>query len=298
MLNIQKVLLTTDFSESARKAMVHAAELAGRSQAELIILHVRTLFQDDPNNPEHQFLDQERYDRFVAESLDQAAESLGSRAQVRREVRRNVSPAAGILDFCAEQGVDLVVMGTHGRSAIGHFFLGSVAERVVRHAPCPVLTVGSGHKPYKDNPLYRKILVAFDFSEHSIDAAGKAIDVAALYDARVKVFYALEQEVHPAFFATWKMSIEHHLDEIADNANRALREALGEEAVANLDIQVQIGDDRSDKEIAELAEKEQFDLVVLGTHGLSGLDRALLGSTTERVLRIAPCPVLTFKLDH
>ncbi|HSR67545.1 MAG TPA: universal stress protein [Acidobacteriota bacterium] len=297
-MRIKKLLFTTDFSEPARQALPHALELARKFGSQIIVLHVRTLFTDDPSNVEYQFLDEDRYEDFLDKNLKKASQPLSSEVSFETAVVRNVSPAAGIVEYAEENKVDMIVMGTHGRSALGHFFLGSVAEKVVRHAPCPVLSVGpKGQDHYIDQPDHAEILAPFDFSEHSIAAVGKALELAEAFGANVHVLYVLEQEVHPAFFATWKLSVEQHLGEIRSNAIKALEEELGEATAARVDLTVKIGDDRSDREISRYCRDKDIDLIVMGTHGLSGIDRALLGSTTERVIRKAPCPVLTFKLE-
>ncbi len=295
MFEVRKILFTTDFSEAAHRALPHAVEFARRFKAEITVLHVRTLFTDDPANAEYRFMDEEMYEEFLQSNLETASQSIDDGVKFGTAIVRNLSPAAGILEYSQENGIDLIVIGTHGRSALGHFFLGSVAEKVVRHASCPVVTVGD-KDDYIDRPAHRKILSAFDFSEHSIHAAGKAMEIARRFDAHLVVFYSLEQEVHPAFFATWKLSVEHRMEEITSNVFKALSEALGEKAVQGIEVEVRIGNDRSDREIGRYCQENGIDLIVMGTHGLSGLDRALLGSTTERVVRKAPCPVLTFHL--
>ena len=295
MPTIVKILFATDFSEASHRALSHAVEFARRYKAELTILHCRTLFADDPHNIEFRFLDDEKYEDCLKGNLGEVAQRVDKGIECKTAIVRNVSPAAGILDFCHEERPDLVVMGTHGRSAIGHFFLGSVAEKVVRYAPCAVLTVGR-HRSEEDRTSYRKILVPFDFSPHSCQAARHAREIASFYQARVEVFYTVEQEVHPAFFDVWVNAIQHRVDEIAENVRKELVGALGEEHAEQVDVHVRIGIDRSDREIVRYAAEHKPDLIVMGTHGLSGIDHALLGSTTERVIRQADCPVLAIKL--
>ncbi len=295
MLELKKVLLTTDFSEAAQHALPHAVEAAGRFGAELTIVHCRTIFTDDPRHPEHQFLDEEKYEEFLKESIRSASEGVIVDLPIHAAVCRSVAPAAGILEHALDNNFDMIVMGTHGRSALAHFFLGSVAEKVVRHAHCPVLTVGAAREGYRENPVYKRLLAPFDFSEYSVNSVHHATEVADLYGAHLTVFYVVEQQVHPAFFATWRESIEHKVEEIEENVREALTKLLGKDEVIGLEVVVKIGDDRADNEIRRFCQNNDIDLVVMGTHGLSGLDRALLGSTTERVVRIAPCPVLTFK---
>ena len=297
MAEFKNILYTTDFSEAAHKALSHALEFVRRFDSRLTILHVRTLFTDDPSNVEFQFLDEEMYEVFLKSSMEKTAKPIRSEINFRTVIERNVSAAAGILDYAQTEGVDLIVIGTHGRSAVGHFFLGSVAEKVVRHAGCPVLTVGRTDGHYIDKPEHGRILAPFDFSEYSIHSVQRAIELAKRFDATVQVLYVLEQEVHPAFLMGWKESISGRINEIRRNARTALMDALGPERLEGVEIHVKIGDDRSDREIVRFCDEHNIDLVVMGTHGLSGIDRALLGSTTERVVRTAPCPVLTFKID-
>ncbi len=295
-MKIKKVLFPTDFSRAANTALPHALTIAQKYKAEITILHVATPYSDDPNAPEYQQLGEGSFKEYIENSLGEVSQAMGSSQKVTTEVVREVSPATGILDFIEEKGIDLTVMGTHGHSALAQFFLGSVAERVVRHASCPVLTVAQDRKEYRNKPDYQNILVAFDFSEHSKLAAREASEMASQYGARIQVLHVVEQEVHPAFYLKWKESIVRELPEIAKEATGSLRSVLGREGLENIDVHVEIGDKKAHTEINEFSRANQVDLIVMGTHGLSGLDRMLLGSTTERVVRIASCPVLTFKL--
>jgi nucleotide-binding universal stress UspA family protein len=146
MITLKNILVATDFGEAAASALAYGRELARRFDATLHILHVvddvgarlatasglpydTTRLQEDLNGVEGRQLEQ-----LVAD-------------EDRRELRAKIvqvvspSPAREIVDYAAKAGIDLMILGTHGRSAIAHVFMGSVAERVVRLAPCPVLTV-------------------------------------------------------------------------------------------------------------------------------------------------------------
>lgn len=296
-LEVKTVLFPTDFSRAANQALPHALKIAQKYNAEITILHVAALYNDDPNAPEYQQLHEGNFKQYIEKSLGEVSQAMGPSRKVTTEVIREVSPATGILDFIEEKGIDLTVMGTQGHSALAQFFLGSVAERVVRHAPCPVLTVAQDRKEYRNDPDYQNILIAFDFSEHSKKAAREASEMAALYGARIQVLYVVEQEVHPAFYLKWKESMFRELPQIVEEAKGSLRSVLGEEGLEKIDVHVEIGEKRAHTEIDRFVRAHRVDLLVIGTHGLSGLDRILLGSTTERVVRMASCPVLTFKLD-
>jgi universal stress protein A len=150
MIEFHRILAPTDFSAPARAALIYAAALAEKFASELIVLHVvqdLAIFLPDavtvtpvalPPAEEMTAAVREGITRFIQNS------NLAGRT-IREEVREG-TPHAEIVEFAREAGVDLIVMGTHGRSGLSHMLLGSVTEKVVRTAPCPVLTVREHQK--------------------------------------------------------------------------------------------------------------------------------------------------------
>lgn len=299
-MEVRNVLFPTDFSEASQRALPHAVEFARRFGARITMIHVRTPYADDPNRPEYHFLDEGKYSEFVEKELERASNGIEAGHRVETVIAREVSPAAGILDYLDKGKADLVVMGTHGRTGLGHFFLGSVAERIVRHAPVPVLTVAGLRQPYRDHPAYRRIVVAYDFSKHAKAAALQARELALVYGAEMTIFYVIEQEIHPGYYEQWKLSVRSEMDQIVADARASLMGVLGEHGLDDVEVAIEVGegDGRAHRDITRHAEQSEADLIVMGTYGLSGVERMLLGSTTERVVRIAPCPVLTFHLKE
>ncbi len=304
MTEFKNILFPTDFSEPAHIAQAHALHLAGRMGASLSLLHVRTIHGDDPAELSRGLKEWAKTSGIQLESQPSAGSSSAivmrgsarvGEATIKASARvvRNVSPAAGILDFLKEQPMDLVVMGTHGRSALAHFLLGSVAEKVVRHSHCPVLTVG--HAREKSKPEYKSILVPVDFSEHSEKAVRIAKGLARTFGGKLQLLHVIEQEIHPAYYDIWRESLEKALPQIEKDARLALQKTLGDGAGDEIGVHVKVGEKAAHREIAEFASAQGVDLIVMATHGLAGLDYVLLGSTTERVVRIANCPVLTIK---
>lgn len=295
-MEVQNILFPTDFSKSAERALPHALEISRRFGGKVTILHVRTPFGDDTSSPEFQFFDQGKYELYVEKQLEELPEVIDASELVDTAMARNISAASGILEFADDHEIDMVVMGTHGRSALAQFFLGSVAEKVVRHASCPVLTVADHRDGYRDRPVYQKILAAFDFSRASKNAVRRGQQFSQVYQASLEVFYVVEQIVLPPFDKFWKASVRSELPEVVSSARKAVTEALGEEAHGGFSLNVQVGDadGKAEGEIVEHARERDVDLIIMGTQGLSRLDHALLGSTTERVVRTAPCPVLAF----
>jgi len=295
-MRISRVLFPTDFSEAATHALEHALEIARRFDARITVLHVRTLFSDDPNQPEFQLLDQGKYEENVENQLAAMTQEVDPADRVDTVVVRNLSAASGILEFLEDNESDIVVMGTHGRSGLSRFFLGSVAEKVVRHAGCPVITVGRARTGYRNQPVYQKVLAAFDFSEISREAVCRGREFSKAYQAEMVVLYVVEQVIPAPLNEIWQASVRSEVPEVISAARQSLKEQLGEETLDDVGLEVRVGDadGKAEAEIVKYAEDLQCDLIIMGTHGLSGIDHALLGSTTERVVRTAPCPVLTF----
>jgi nucleotide-binding universal stress UspA family protein len=185
-------------------------------------------------------------------------------------------------------------MGTHGRRGLGHLFLGSTAEEVVRFATCPVLTI---RELEKERPAEKRerILVPVDFSEHSKAALSHAKGVAAVYGARLDVLHVIEETVHPAFYGTGMTDIVELRPDIVVKAKAAMEKLFNDTPGPEVKVEYHAVIGRAHQEIVQYATLEEKDLIIIATHGLSGLERMLLGSVAEKVVRRAPCPVLTVK---
>jgi len=188
---------------------------------------------------------------------------------------------------------DLVIIGTHGRSGLEHFLIGSVAEKVVRYAPCAVLTVpGSA----ECKVFFRRLIVPFDFSEYAQLALEKALELADFEGLELHLIYVVEEDVHPAWYAWGAQSIFDVLPQIKEKAQEKMDETLAKLQVSDkVRIVKQVVAGKAHKEIAAYARQTVADGVVMATHGRVGLDRFLLGSTTERVIRSVKLPILTLK---
>lgn len=294
MFEPKKILFTTDFSPQAAAALPHAAEMARRYSTETIVLHVGMQDRDDPAGMHELFDDEEHYRSHLEAHLKDILDQLGPGVKVRTVVLRASSVAGALLDYAEEEAVDLIVLGTHGRSGISRFFLGSVAEKVIRHARCPVLAVGPDRAGYRSHPGYEKILVGFDFSEYSQNAAAAALELARRFGARVQVLHVVERFINPVFSDVYKQLLAQELPGLLERTRESLKDSLGKETLAEVDVEVRSVDEKAHREIARFARDGGVDLIVVGTHGLSGWERLLMGSTTERLLRCAPCPILVF----
>lgn len=298
MLSIRRILYPTDFSETAAHAFTWALRFAEEYDAELLMLHVLVLHAADPAAPDHHFPDLEEAHEALARWADEGMQSVLERhadrdVPVRTEQRRSISPAPTIVEHAEERGADLIVLGTHGRRGLRRMLLGSVAEEVVRTSERPVLTVP--HRS-EDRPAGRigSILVPVDFSEHAAAALSHARHLADAAGARLDVLHVLESTAYPdAYLALGSPSPAEGAspDAVRGELERMVTAAPGPEVP--LELHVAAG--RPAAEIATFAEDRDTDLLVIASHGLTGLERVLLGSVTERVIRRSSCPVLTVK---
>jgi len=141
-MTLTRIVIATDFAESAERALDYAVELARMQGAELILLHVFAVLPAYPEMASAQLaaiFEEQR--RWVEDELEQRAQRARATGVLMRPLVRTGSPAAMIAQTAQEEGADMVVVGTHGRSGLDRLMLGSVAERTVRIAPCPVLVV-------------------------------------------------------------------------------------------------------------------------------------------------------------
>jgi nucleotide-binding universal stress UspA family protein len=297
MVQIQRILYPTDFSETSRHALDQAVAIARWYESRLIALHViqaplfpqpPLLFAGIPKAPsvvsEHQAREEE-----LRAWLEPA-----HRAGVKTDlIVEDGNPVSRILDRAKSRGADLIVMGTHGLSGFERFILGSVAEKVLRKATCPVLTVPPASQTTAKIP-YTRLLCPVDFSESSLTALRFAFSIAKEADARLTILHVAELRSDDDLLVQQFDTAEYrHL--VAEEARGRL------EALVTADVRewcqpsMKIAYGKPYREILETAEKEASDLIVIGVRGRTPMGMAMVGSTTNQVVRSASCPVMTLR---
>ena len=299
MLRIEKVLYPTDFTRCAGQALTHALYLADAYRAELHMLHAIVLHEDDPHNPSHHFPDAkvvyEKLKEIANVRMKSVIDDLTVRElKIKRTQERGVAPGPVILDYAGEHDVDLIVMGTHGRRALGHMVLGSVAEEVVRFSKCPVLTVREQKKP-KPIEAIEKVLVPIDFSDHAGKALSHAKVIAKRYEAKLHLLHVVEAIPNPYFYVGDHHSLYDLIPDIEEKSSLHMKKLFADTPGPEVPFEVSVIGGRATSDIVTFAKDEGTDLIVIATHGLTGLAHLFLGSVAERVVRRAPCPVLTVK---
>ncbi len=299
MLQISKILHPTDFSKCASHALPHTIDLAERFGAELHLLHAIVLHEGDPGNAAHPFPNMEELYRVLEEHADaQMKTTLAAHHEpgfkIKRAQLRSISAAGAILDYAAEMDIDLIIMGTHGRRGLRRLLLGSVAEELVRLAPCPVLTVPE--RTDKTVPgRVRKIVVPVDFSEHARLALAYAKELTDLFEAEMHLLHVVDEVIYPDFYPPVMPSGGSITEELRGQSLERMKGLLAAVADAETEADVHVRAGRAASAIADFAEERDADLVVIASHGLTGISHMLLGSVTEQVVRRAPCPVFTVK---
>ena len=191
---------------------------------------------------------------------------------------------------------DLVVMGTHGRGGFERFILGSVAEKVLRKAPCPVLTVPPHAATASRVPEpFKAILCPIDFSPSSLNALRYALLLAQESGKRLILLHVLDRPTDqpgPPGLGP-EMSAERRHEE--QKVLGELRASVPEDARQWCECVELTADGRAHEEILRVAGTHGADLIVMGVHGRSAVDLALLGSVTNHIVRRATCPVLTIR---
>lgn len=301
-MNIHNILIPTDFSACAEHALTKAVDLAERFDATLHVLHVV-----DELDPEFYGVDdaQKRATEIRSNIREAAKERLkqfvpdDEPVEITTSVSVHLSfdVAATIHDYIDEYDIELVVMGTHGHRNIERLMLGNVADKLVRHAKCPVITVNE-EVPWvhnKKSRLVEEVLAPVDFSEHSKQAVRVAKEFASIYGARLHLLFIAEKRVIPTFSDTGLpgVGVVDMKEEMVENAEEALVQLA--EGVGGPDVTVvpSVKHGRVAESVIDYAESRGVELIVMATRGLSGIERFLLGSNTERIVRVSQCPVLT-----
>ena len=286
-----KILLATDGSEDAELAMVTAVNLAKVSASELHVVHVGPglPLYELPDYPAHfeEVVEAQRQEaQRVLEGQVKRAEGLGATV-VATHLEMHERPDRAIVKLGEMLGVGLVVMGSRGLRGLKRALMGSVSSSVVHHAHCPVLIVRG--KPIS---LPTKILLAIDGSEDARLAANTALDLSEKLESELHVVYVElmpERHTQPARFAVdLPPEVVRSIDKEARTKLEKLVERVGEGEMTQ--AHAMTGSPAT--EIASLAGELGVGLIVMGSRGLGGIRRALMGSVSDSVVRHTHCPVM------
>lgn len=299
MYAFKKILFATDFSPCAAHAQAYAYAFALRFKAELHIAHAV-----DTTYPLYAgvYGFGVEVETHIADTKQQAQKDLSAIAGLARSAGvANVQDhllmgraAEAIVDESQRLGCDLVITGTHGRGAIDHFLFGSTAERIVRYSAVPVLAIKPQEREFVTETngfTLKHILCPCDLSPLADQAVEFAAQICRTFGAELTLLHVIDSRI------AYPLAMPDPATLIPEEIRRRATERLN--GIANrykdVKIHVDVITGVPDKVIVEAARDRSVDLIAMTTHGHGGLSRALLGSTAEKVVRVAGVPTMTIR---
>ena len=277
----RRILAAADDSPSARRAFDRALTLARHWDADVVLGHVCETVPDEAHSLLTASNLEEMSQREAEWGMNQLTEVAGDQ-EVRVLIRSGRDIAGTLCEMADDEDVDLVTMGTLGRTGIARFLIGSVTEQVVRRAPCPVwVERGSGSTAGR----LERLVVATDLSPMSEAGLELAAALATDRSLGAEVVCAVEPRYRQLAVDVRKQLIVGLTAQV---------EALAKKHFGDADPRVTIveGANVVDAVTAHLV-RTSADLLVVSTHGRTGLERVLMGSVAEQLVRFSPCSVLT-----
>ena len=298
-VTIRRVLCPVDRSETSRRALCHARALADWYAAHLSVIEVIWAGLPPVSLPaavtsdfERSFLTPEERAQLETELrtfCTAAGEPASTDAQI---VEGAVVPS--ILRTAAALPADVIVLGTHGLSGFDKLLLGSVTDKVLRKARCPVLTIPPSARLLTGQDRYRTIVCAVDAAPAARHAVDYALSLAQEAQASLLLVHVVEW-LWPEGDVTEIAAATEFSRVRTEAATRLLDHLIPADARAWCHPETIVAYGRAHEEITRIANERSADLIVLGAHGRSPLTLAVFGSTTNQVIRHAPCPVLTVR---
>lgn len=303
-IEINKIMVPTDFSDTALRAVNHGALLARAFGAKLIlanVLETGAFWQFALPGPT----------MVVPVNIEEIRKSIESHAEyrlieimesdyarkapsIKTAVIKEHPASVGIAKYAKSKEIDLIVIGTHGRTGISEWLFGSTTEKLLRIAPCPVLTIGPAAAQEPEREVFNHVLFPFDFSPASRHALHYACAFARTHEGKLTLLHVIElrkvPKSYPVDEAVLSASSETLQRRIQDEMRLEVTNMFAGECPGNVEFVVRDG--KPYKEIVEYAGAEKANLVVIGNTGINETHGHKLGSTAENVVPRAKCPVL------
>ena len=290
---LHTILAATDFSDTSATAVDWAIELARSHGARIELIHAllvpsrATDFVPSPPDPTEEL---QAAASARLNEIDQRVGDLG--IEVASHLRLGI-PSQIIIESADDLGADLIVIGTRGLTGLRHLLLGSTAERVVQHAHCAVLTVHPGDKDKHDQ--IKTVLVPTDFSRDAETAYFAAFKLLGRQsDTKIVLVHVYHLPYEYTAYGTIPTSLDYFKD-VEGAAEERLARLADELRSQGFHVETAAREGFPPEVILGEAKAVGADLIAMGTHGRTGFAHLVLGSTAERVVQRADCPVLTVR---
>lgn len=294
-MKINKIIWATDGSGEADIALVYAKYIASLTGAEIIGVHVipmpTVMLFESLSGDEVEF---KGWLRNVENEFSEKFTKIGkrlSKSSIKFDgVLLKGNPSDKIRELVKRKSADLVVMGKHGHGILGSIILGSETAKVVKNSDVPVL-ITKGKKGRKKIG-FKHILVPIDLSENNEAALLNAMDIAELCTGRITVIFALRLEMYAKDIPAGALDIV--IKQSVVELNKAVEQIKKKyKGSKEIDIKTEVIHGLSPGiTISSYAEKKGTDIIVIHTHGRTGIKRLILGSVTEKILNHASCTVM------
>ena len=292
-MSIRNILVPVDFSPMSIRTIGVAKSFAQRFGASVHLAYVHEFFSSailaapaPPFIPYSVY----PYDQQSEKSAARRLAAIGRQNDVSPVTTHVLAGARAFDQICRlakNLPADLIIMPTHGRTGLKHVLIGSTAERIVQHSPCPVVISKNGA-----SISINTIVVPVDFSDCSRRGLNDAIIFAKKVAAKVIVLHVIEPECQYVANAWAMYDVKGLRESREEEAARQMQNFLSSIKFGRVEFESAIETGHPVSEIAGFARNRGVDLIITSTHGRTGLKRVLLGSTAEQLVRSAPCSVL------
>ncbi|MFZ7127571.1 MAG: universal stress protein [Desulfobacterales bacterium] len=294
-VEFKRILCGTDLSDNSNPAIVYGIALAREFQGVLTICHVvdmpvPSMYGEAYIEPKDHL---ERSEAYARERIQEIM--AGQNIQWEIEIAVG-NPADELGRIAREREADVALAATRGRRGLKRLLIGSVTERLIQTLPCPLLVV-RGHQPTQALPLdgelrFRRLLVGCDFSPDADLALKHALSLAQEFEAELHLAHVIE----PPTYLDLVKSEDSFGSEIRKDIQQLLKEKLGSQVPSEArnwcDPKTVLLEGRPEDELIRYAEANGIDLIILGVRGHGLIGSLFVGSTTDRIVRNAGCPVL------
>ncbi|MFA5353865.1 MAG: universal stress protein [Thermodesulfovibrionales bacterium] len=284
----ENIVVAYDGSESSKAALIESVNWVKKHSGKVSLVHAVYFNEEELTMaPEQREMRFEQGKKLCYQTREMASSELG--IDVETLVCEGDPPEV-VADIARERSADLIAMGTHGRKGLKRLLMGSVTREVIIKSPCDVLVVKRSCSDCTGQFL--SILVPFDGSDLSKKALDRACRIAGPDNSEVTVLYVIPRyEEMMEFFRTEAIEkgLVHEAKKILSAAAEEISQGLG------ISVKTRIEEGNAADKVLEISQKLETDLIVMGTHGWTGVNKAILGSTTERVITNATRPILVVR---